>query len=346
MTGPFLFHYRSRESGVGLRSRGVRGQSKTDRGEALERMVHLRRCLLLLAALLAIHLLQPVDLSAAARKAKPKPKPKAKTAITAQSVLVMNMTTGEILYAKNPDTPIAPASLTKILSLYLIYEALEEGRVRTSDIVAIGSGVSQVNGSRMRIRPGTQIALGDLMKGMAVLSANDASVAAAEYVAGDVDEFVRRMNVKALELGMSASHFENPSGLREDGQVTTARDILRLSCAYISRFPQSLQLHSIPAFQYGRKTGVNTNHLLEKTPYVDGLKTGHVAGAGYHLVLTARRDGTRVVVVVLGSRSSGARFREARMLLEDAFRKIQPHRAVRRVAGAPAGQTTGGFGDS
>jgi len=309
-------------------------------------MVHLRRCLLLLAALLAIHLLQPVDLSAAARKAKPKPKPKAKTAITAQSVLVMNMTTGEILYAKNPDTPIAPASLTKILSLYLIYEALEEGRVRTSDVVAIGSVVSQVNGSRMRIRPGTQIALGDLMKGMAVLSANDASVAAAEYVAGDVDEFVRRMNVKALELGMSASHFENPSGLREDGQVTTARDILRLSCAYISRFPQSLQLHSIPAFQYGRKTGVNTNHLLEKTPYVDGLKTGHVAGAGYHLVLTARRDGTRVVVVVLGSRSSGARFREARMLLEDAFRKIQPHRAVRRVAGAPAGQTTGGFGDS
>lgn len=307
-------------------------------------MVHLRRCLLLLAALLAIHLLQPVDLSAAARKAKPKPK--AKTAITAQSVLVMNMTTGEILYAKNPDTPIAPASLTKILSLYLIYEALEEGRVRTSDVVAIGSVVSQVNGSRMRIRPGTQIALGDLMKGMAVLSANDASVAAAEYVAGDVDEFVRRMNVKALELGMSASHFENPSGLREDGQVTTARDILRLSCAYISRFPQSLQLHSIPAFQYGRKTGVNTNHLLEKTPYVDGLKTGHVAGAGYHLVLTARRDGTRVVVVVLGSRSSGARFREARMLLEDAFRKIQPHRAVRRVAGAPAGQTTGGFGDS
>ncbi|NPV04777.1 MAG: D-alanyl-D-alanine carboxypeptidase [Syntrophaceae bacterium] len=314
-------------------------------------MVHLKRCLLLLAALLAIHLLQPVDLSAAARKAKPKPKPKAKTAITAQSVLVMNMTTGEILYAKNPDTPIAPASLTKILSLYLIYEALEEGRVRTSDIVAIGSGVSQVNGSRMRIRPGTQIALGDLMKGMAVLSANDASVAAAEYVAGDVGEFVRRMNVKALELGMSASHFENPSGLREDGQVTTARDILRLSCAYISRFPQSLQLHSIPSFQYGRKTGVNTNHLLEKTPCVDGLKTGHVAGAGYHLVLTARRDGTRVVVVVLGSRSSGARFREARMLLEDAFRKIQPHPAVRRVAGAPAieapaEKTTGGFGDS
>ena len=319
-------------------------------------MVHLKRSLLLLAALLAIHLLQPVDLSAATRKAKSKPKPKAGTTITAQSVLVMNMTTGDILYAKNPDTPIAPASLTKILSLYLIYEALGEGRVRTTDMVDVGARVSQVNGSRMRIRPGTQIALGDMMKGMAVLSANDASVAAAEYVGGDVDEFVRRMNAKALELGMLASRFENPSGLREDGQVTTARDILRLSCAYIRRFPQSLQLHSLPAFQYGRKTGTNTNHLLEKAPFVDGLKTGHVAGAGYHLVLTARRDGTRVVVVVLGSRTSGARFREARMLLEDAFRKIQPHPAAQRVAGGPAipaagdevpvGRSAGGVGDS
>lgn len=317
-------------------------------------MVHFKRSLLLLAALLVIHVLQPDDLSAASRKAKPKPK--AKAAITAMSFMVMNMTTGEILHAKKPDAPIAPASLTKILSLYLIYEALGEGRVRTSDVVHVGSSVTQVNGSRMRIRPGTQIALGELMKGMAIMSANDASVAAAEYVAGDVDEFVRRMNAKALELGMAASHFENPSGLREDGQVTTARDILRLSCAYINRFPQSLQMHSLPVFEYGRRTRNNTNHLLETTRYVDGLKTGHVAGSGYHLVVTARRDGTRVVVVVLGSRSSGARFREARMLLEEAFRKVQPNSASRRVAGVPAlpaawqertGSTsTGGFKDS
>ena len=297
-------------------------------------MVHLKRSLLLLAALLVIHALQPDELSAASRKAKPKPK--AKAAITAQSVMVMNMATGEILVAKNPDAPIAPASLTKILSLYLIYEALGEGRVRTSDVVLVGPSVTQVNGSRMRIRPGAQIALGELMKGMAVMSANDASVAAAEYVAGDVDEFVRRMNVKALELGMASSHFENPSGLREEGQVTTARDVLRLSCAYINRFPQSLQMHSLPVFEYGRRTRNNTNHLLETTRFVDGLKTGHVAGSGYHLVVTARRDGTRVMVVVLGSRSSGARFREARTLLEDAFRKVQPDRAVRRVAETPA----------
>jgi D-alanyl-D-alanine carboxypeptidase (penicillin-binding protein 5/6) len=249
----------------------------------------------------------------------------------------MNMTTGEILYAKSPDAKIAPASLTKILTLYLIYEALGEGKIRTTDEVHVSSTVTQVNGSRMRIRPGAQIALGELMKGMAIMSANDASVAAAEYVAGNVDEFVRRMNLKASELGMAASHFENPSGLRGEGQVTTARDILRLSCAYINRFPQSLQMHSMPVFEYGRKTRNNTNHLLETTRYVDGLKTGHVAGSGYHLVLTARRDGTRIVVVVLGSRSSGARFREARTLLEDAFRKVQPDPASpRRVVGVPA----------
>ncbi|OPY07575.1 MAG: D-alanyl-D-alanine carboxypeptidase DacF precursor [Syntrophaceae bacterium PtaB.Bin038] len=296
-------------------------------------MANLKRCLLLLAVLLVIHALQPDELSAASRRGKPRPK--AKAAITARSVMVMNMATGEILYAKNPDAPIAPASLTKILSLYLIYEALGEGRVQTSDVVLVGPGVTRVNGSRMRIRPGTEVALGELMKGMAVVSANDASMAAAEYVAGDVEEFVRRMNAKARELGMSSSRFENPSGLREEGQVTTARDILRLSCAYINRFPQSLRMHSLPVFEYGRRTRNNTNHLIETTPYVDGLKTGHVDGSGYHLVLTARRDGTRVVVVVLGSRSSGARFREARTLLEDAFRRVRHDPAARRVAGAP-----------
>ena len=304
-------------------------------------MVHFKRSLLLLAALLVIHVLQPDDLSAASRKAKPKPK--AKAAITAMSFMVMNMTTGEILHAKNPDAPIAPASLTKILSLYLIYEALGEGRVRTSDVVHVGSSVTQVNGSRMRIRPGTQIALGELMKGMAIMSANDASVAAAEYVGGDVDEFVRRMNVKAVELGMTGSRFSNPSGLREEGQVTTARDILTLSCAYINRFPQSLEMHSQPVFEYGRRARSNTNHLLETNHYVDGLKTGHVAGSGYHLVVTARKDNTRIVVVVLGSSSSGARFREARSLLERGFKAVQAPAPANRMVGAPVMRTGSGM---
>ena len=268
----------------------------------------------------------------------------------------MNMNTGEILFSKKPDEPIAPASLTKILSLYLIYEALGEGKVRTSDIVHVSSTVSQVNGSRMRIRPGSQIALGELMKGMAVMSANDASVAAAEYLGGDVDEFVRRMNVKALELGMMDSHFRNPNGLREEGQVTTARDILTLSCAYINRFPQSLQMHSLPVFEYGRRVRNNTNHLLETNHYVDGLKTGHVAGSGYHLVVTARKNGTRIVAVVLGSRSSGARFREARSLLEQGFQAVHAPAPTKRMAGVEVMQTgpemgsgrksTGGSGDS
>ena len=127
---------------------------RTDWRKSLNRMVHLKRSILLLAAILAIQFLQPDGLFAANRKVKAKPKPKAKAGLTAISALVMNMTTGEILYSKNPDESIAPASLTKILSLYLIYEALGEGRVRTSDIVHVSSTVSQVNGSRMRIRPG------------------------------------------------------------------------------------------------------------------------------------------------------------------------------------------------
>ena len=319
-------------------------------------MVHLKRSLLLLAAILAIQFLQPDGLFAANRKAKAKPKPKAKAGLTAKSALVMNMTTGEILFSKNPDEPIAPASLTKILTLYLIYEALGEGRIHATDIVRVGQSVSQVNGSRMRIRPGSQIELGVLMKGMAIVSANDASVAAAEYIGGDVGEFVRRMNVKALELGMTGSHFGNPSGLREEGQVTTARDILTLSCAYINRFPQSLEMHSLPVFEYGRRVRSNTNHLLETNHYVDGLKTGHVAGSGYHLVVTARKNGTRIVAIVLGSRSSGARFSEARSLLERGLQSVQAPAPAKRMAGVEGMQTgagresngnsTGGAGDS
>jgi len=302
-------------------------------------MVHVKRSLLLLVAILAVQFLQPDGLFAANRKAKAKPKPKAKAALSARSALVMEMNTGEILFSKNPNEPIAPASLTKILTLYLIYEALDEGKVQKSDVVRVSSSVSQVDGSRMRIRPGTEITLGDLMKGMAIVSANDASVAAAEYVGGDVDEFVRRMNVKALELGMTSSRFRNPSGLREEDQVTTATDVLRLSCAYLNRFPQSLQMHSIPSFQYGRRIRNNTNHLLDAAQTVDGLKTGHVAGAGYHMVVTARKNGTRIVAVVLGSKSSGARFREARALIDDGFRKLQPAASSKRMAGEPMSRT-------
>jgi D-alanyl-D-alanine carboxypeptidase len=300
-------------------------------------MVHVKRSLLLLVAILAVQFLQPDGLFAASRKAKPKskPKPASKTALSARSALVMEMNTGVILFSKNPDEPIAPASLTKILTLYLIYEALDEGKVHTSDLVHVSSIVNQVEGSRMRIRPGTEITLGELMKGMAIVSANDASVAAAEYVGGDKDEFVRRMNVKAVELGMTSSRFRNPSGLREEDQVTTATDILRPSCAYLNRFPQSLEIHSMPSFQYGRRIRSNTNHLLDTTRTVDGLKTGHVAGAGYHIVVTARKNGTRIVAVVLGSKSSGARFREARALIEDGFRKLQPPSSSKRMAGEP-----------
>jgi D-alanyl-D-alanine carboxypeptidase len=155
---------------------------------------------------------------------------------------------------------------------------------------------------------------------------------------------------------MTGSHFGNPSGLREEGQVTTARDILTLSCAYINRFPQSLEIHSMPVFEYGRRIRNNTNHLLEKNHYVDGLKTGHVEGSGYHLVVTARKKGTRIVAVVLGSKSSGARFREARTLIEAGFKAVKAPAPAKRMAGEPvmpAGsamesgrKSEGGFGDS
>ena len=232
----------------------------------------------------------------------------------------MDMTTGRILLVHNADDPLPPASITKVLSLYLADEAIRDGRVRPTDPVKISRKAGRTGGSKMFIQAGSEIPFGELLKGMAVVSANDASVAVAEHVGGNVEKFVEQMNQKARELGMSRSVFKNPNGLPARGQFTTARDMMILASDYLRRFPESLDLHSQQYFTYHDITQRNRNSLLRQYPNADGLKTGWVVKSGYHIVATAKRGNTRLIAVVMGAKTPAIRAREAEKLLDEGFR--------------------------
>ena len=236
------------------------------------------------------------------------------------SSILMDMTTGRILSARNEDAQIQPASITKILTIYLADEAIREGRIQPGDPVKISRQAWRTGGSKMFIEAGSEIPLAELLKGVAVVSANDAAVAVAEYIEGSVHNFVERMNRKARDLGMTRSVFRNPNGLPAKGQVTTARDMLILAHAYLQHFPEALSLHSQQVFTHGNITQPNRNALLQSYPDVDGLKTGWVSAAGYHIVVTAKREETRLIAVVMGAKTPRIRNREAERLLDEGFR--------------------------
>ncbi|MGO9136640.1 MAG: D-alanyl-D-alanine carboxypeptidase family protein [Syntrophales bacterium] len=242
--------------------------------------------------------------------------------LKAKSAILINDNSGTILYAKNPDRPMQPASLTKILSLYLVNEAIIEGRIHPADKVKISANAQITGGSSMYLVDETEVSLDDLIKGMAVVSANDASVAVAEHLGGSINNFVRMMNAKAKALNMKRSHFVNPNGLPAKGQVTTARDILKLSRAYIRDFPQALQIHSMQEYTFANITQRNSNTLLTQCGDVDGLKTGFVRAAGFHLVATAKRGETRLIAVVMGEKNPRIRTQDTTRLLEQGFRMV------------------------
>ncbi|MCX5838234.1 MAG: D-alanyl-D-alanine carboxypeptidase [Deltaproteobacteria bacterium] len=243
--------------------------------------------------------------------------------LTVRSAILMDMTTGRILFTHNADDPLPPASITKVLSLYLADEAIRDGKVHPADPVKISRKAGRTGGSKMFIQAGSEIPLEELLKGMAVVSANDASVAVAEYIGGNVEEFVEQMNRKARELGMSRSFFKNPNGLPARGQLTTARDMMILASDYLRRFPESLDLHSRQYFTYHDITQRNRNSLLRQYPNADGLKTGWVVKAGYHIVATAKRGNTRLIAVVMGAKTPAIRAREAEKLLDEGFRMVR-----------------------
>jgi D-alanyl-D-alanine carboxypeptidase len=251
--------------------------------------------------------------------------------INSRSAILVDMGDGRILYEQNPDASIAPASITKVLTLYIVFEALRDGRLRPWENVRVSSRAAQTGGSRMGLKTGHIVAVEELVKGMAVVSGNDACVAIAEHMSGTVEEFVHVMNNKARELGMSHSHFTTPNGLPAPGQYTTARDIAKLSVAYLRRFPESLNIHSMQSYTYRTTTHRNANRLLATCPGVDGLKTGFVCAAGYNLSATCKRGETRLLAVVLGAPSSGVRATETARLLEMGYQAIASGSPVIRM---------------
>ncbi len=249
----------------------------------------------------------------------------------------MEVSTGAVLFEQNADVPIEPASFTKIASLYLIFEALKQGRIHLDDQVPISEEAWRTGGSKMFVGIGNTVPLEEIIKGIAVVSGNDSCVAAAEHVSGSVDTFVDAMNRKAKELGMPNTVFLTPHGLPADGQITTARDMATLDTAYLQAFPEALRFHSLKEYSYNGIHQNNRNRLLFKDATIDGLKTGYIAASGYHLSATSKRDGMRLLAVVMGAQNSQIREREALKLLNYGFRHftlVQPFQEGQAVAKA------------
>lgn len=240
--------------------------------------------------------------------------------LAVKSAAVMDYSSGKILFEQDPYRKIPPASITKIMSMYLVWEALERGRVKMSDKVKVSARADKTGGSTMNLKAGETVTIRELMDGMAVASGNDACIAIAEHFGG-VPKFVGMMNRKAKELGMIDTVFINPNGLPAKGQVTTARDMLKLAQNYIKRFPQALDIHSKRTITHNGRTRKNSNRLLGQYKGVDGIKTGWVNASGYNIVATAKRDGTRLIAVVLGGKSWKVRNLETRKAFDLCFKE-------------------------
>ena len=243
--------------------------------------------------------------------------------IAARNYLLVDVTAGQVLAAKDIDAPVEQASLTKLMTGYLVFDALRAKKITLEQKLPVSERAWKMPGSRMFIDPKMQVPVDDLLKGMIVQSGNDATMALAEGVGGTAENFVRLMNEQAKALGMKGTAYKNPEGLTEPGHVTTARDLATLATRLIHDFPEYMHYYSTKKYSYPGTPASNSNNrnsLLFRDPTVDGLKTGHTAAAGYCLVATAKRDfpnlgQRRLLSIVLGAAGENARANESQKLL-------------------------------
>ncbi len=245
--------------------------------------------------------------------------------VAAKNYFVVDFASGKVLAEKNPDVQVEPASITKIMTAYVVYKEIEADRLAMDDIVDISEKAWRMGGSRMYLEVNTRVPVHDLLKGLIIQSGNDASVALAEHVAGTEEAFVQLMNQYAQELGMKNTHFVNSTGWPDKKHLTTARDIATLAVAFISEFPEHYAWYSEKEFTYNSIKQYNRNKLLWRDESVDGMKTGHTESAGYCLVSSAMRGDMRVVSVVLGTDSKKARANVSQALLNYGFRFYESH---------------------
>ena len=240
--------------------------------------------------------------------------------IGAKSYFVIDANTGYELASLAPDKRLAPASLTKLMTAYVVFKELAEHRIALDDQVKISKKAWRTEGSRMFILVGTRVTVQDLLLGMIVQSGNDASVALAEHIAVTETLFTEMMNQYAAKLGMRSSHFENATGLPNEQHYSTARDLATIARAIINEFPEYYKWYSMKKFEYNNISQNNRNSLLWRDSTVDGMKTGHTDDAGYCLIASAKRDGMRIVSIVLGTASTKTRTDGSQSLINYSFR--------------------------
>jgi len=248
--------------------------------------------------------------------------------INASSYILMDFNTGTVLAEREIDSRVEPASLTKLMTAYVIFKAIEEEQMGLNELVLVSERAWRTEGSRMFIEVGDQVRVDDLLRGMIIQSGNDASVALAEHLAGSEAAFANLMMYYADLLGMTGSSFMNATGLPDPNHFMTARDVATLAQAIISEFPNYYQLYSERSFTYNDIQQGNRNTLLRRDSSVDGLKTGYTDSAGYCLASSAIRDNMRLIAVVFGMNSAEARAEGSQVLLNYGFRFFETRRLI------------------
>jgi D-alanyl-D-alanine carboxypeptidase (penicillin-binding protein 5/6) len=246
--------------------------------------------------------------------------------VAGTSYILMDFNSSRILAEKDPDKRVAPASLTKIMTVYVVFRELRSGRLTLDEKVTISQNAWETGGSKMFIEVNKQVSVEDLLQGVIIQSGNDASVALAEHVAGSEQTFADMMNEQASRLGMENSHFENSTGLPNPNHYSSARDLALLAQAVITEFPEYYRWDSQKEFTYNGITQKNRNLLLWRDASVDGLKTGFTDDAGYCMVASAKREDMRLISVVMGTASPNARANESQSLLNYGFRFFETHK--------------------
>lgn len=263
--------------------------------------------------------------------------------VDATAAVLMDAVTGQFVYGQNPHQRIEPASFVKVLTLFLVFDAIDRGQVHLNDLIPISEKAWRTAGSKMFVRVDERVPLDELIKGIAIVSGNDACVAVAEYLQGSEAAFVHKMNEKLAELGITDTRFQTVNGWPAPDQYTTAADMARLSRAYVQAHPDALKYHQMKEYTYQKIKQPNRNGLLWEDPSVDGLKTGHTEESGFHLVATAKRGDQRFIAVVMDAKKESIREREALKLLNYGFRNfaaVSPFQKGQVLARAPVWKGT------
>ncbi len=245
--------------------------------------------------------------------------------IAASSYILQDFHSGQVIMEKQADQQVEPASLTKLMTAYVVFTELKSGRIKLEDRVRISENAWRTGGSKMYVQVNTEVQVLDLLRGMIIQSGNDACVALAEHLAGNEAAFAGMMNRMAHRLGLNQSFFVNSTGMPGAGHLSTARDMLKMAAAIIRDFPEYYSFYSEKSFIYNNIKQPNRNLLLWRDASVDGMKTGYTEGAGYCLVASGQREGMRLISVVMGTASKAARASESQKMLNYGFRFYETH---------------------